>query len=359
MQLLLEDGEQGDVGGVVNGLTRNQGFVGRTIPGLIRNNNDLFLVPTASDGKIQLRLIESPDQDYELGWIEVDDVRGRIDGLLSTDPGYEAAALTRKEIIFKNQENASTDALSASIANTSLQSPSSLVQTERQFFGELSSTQLNADRHYMLYSKIGTTTKFSINESPTIESDSRGYHKLTFQGITAEIGTNAVVVPGLLNQDVTVQTSISRAAGFENLVALYKVDDLTGGLDTNNDQTIDLRPDDLGYAREALIRAADSLTGVILTTPKNFGRSEDNIVLMGGTIYGMVLIPNATIEDVLDQNPQNRLNNGPNALFSFSGANPDGLSHVARLGSDLFGFEDIIGAKSDRDFNDIVLNIDY
>ncbi|WP_083773557.1 Calx-beta domain-containing protein [Synechococcus sp. W2B2] len=359
VQLLLEDGEQGDADGVVNGLTKNQGFVGRTIPGLIKNNNDLFLVPTASDGKIQLRLIDSPDQDYELGWIEVDDVRGRIDGLLSTDPGYEAAALARKEIIFKNQENASSDALSASIANTSLQSPGSLVQTERQFFGELSSTQLNADRHYMLYSKIGTTTKFSINESPTIESDSRGYHNLTFQGITAEIGTNAVVAPGLLNQDVSVQTSISRAAGFENLVALYKVDDLTGGLDTNNDQTIDLRPEDLGYAREALIRAADSLTGVTLTTPDNFSRSEDNIVLMGGTIYGMVLIPNATIEDVLDQNPQNRLNNGPNALFSFSGANPDGLSHVARLGSDLFGFEDIIGSKSDRDFNDIVLNIDY
>lgn len=359
VQLLLEDGEQGDADGVVNGLTKNQGFVGRTIPGLIKNNNDLFLVPTASDGKIQLRLIDSPDQDYELGWIEVDDVRGRIDGLLSTDPGYEAAALARKEIIFKNQENASSDALSASLAKTSLQSPESLVQTERQFFGELSSTQLNADRHYMLYSKIGTTTKFSINESPTIESDSRGYHNLTFQGITAEIGTNAVVVPGLLNQDVTVQTSISRAAGFENLVALYKVDDLTGGLDTNNDQTIDLRPDDLGYAREALIRAADSLTGVTLTTPENFGRSEDKIVLMGGTIYGMVLIPNASIEDVLDQNPQNRLNNGPNALFSFSRANPDGLSHVARLGSDLFGFEDIIGEKSDRDFNDIVLNIDY
>ncbi|MBD2654159.1 DUF4114 domain-containing protein, partial [Synechocystis sp. FACHB-383] len=72
----------------------------------------------------------------------------------------------------------------------------------------------------------------------------------------------------------------------------------------------------------------------------------------------MVIIPNATIAEVLNQNPGNDPNLGPVALFSFNEANPGGINQMSRLGSNLFGFEDIVGG-GDQDYNDVILQFSF
>jgi hypothetical protein len=75
----------------------------------------------------------------------------------------------------------------------------------------------------------------------------------------------------------------------------------------------------------------------------------------------MFVIPNASVADVLSQNPNNQGDGTiPTAYFSFANANPDGLSHVTRLGSaeqNIFAFEDLFGSSSDRDYNDLIVSI--
>ncbi|AIE73895.1 MULTISPECIES: SwmB domain-containing protein [unclassified Synechocystis] len=355
----LWDGDRGDADGLTNGLVETKGYLSRVIPGLLTNDNRVFWAPTNADGQVQLRLISSPNQNYELGWIAVDNADGLINGLRPDDPGYEAAALARKQIIFNSQSSASTKALTRSLAQQSFSDVDKLIETESQLFGSFSNSNLEANRYYLLYSQQGSQTTFSINAPPTVETDSRGYHQLNFDGITAEIGSKTLVVPGPLGQSVTAEVSISRAGAYDNFIALYQVDSLTGGLDVNGDRQIDLKPGDPGYTEAALGRAQDPLTGVSLTAPDGFfSTSQETIKLLGNGMYGVVIIPNATIYQVLNQNPTNDPNLGPVALFSFNGANPTGISQVARLGSNLFGFEDMVGG-GDRDYNDLILQLEF
>jgi hypothetical protein len=162
IQLQLVDGDLGDADGVSNGLIQTNGFLGRTTPGLITIDHGVFWAPTSADGQIQLRLINSPYQDYEMGWIAVDDLDGSIDGLRPDDVGYESAAFARRQIIFNNQKSASSQALSRNSAQMSFTNSDLLATTESQFFGHLSQSSLQANRYYILYTQEADETTFSI-----------------------------------------------------------------------------------------------------------------------------------------------------------------------------------------------------
>lgn len=276
--------------------------------------------------------------------------------------GYEAAALsalndpTQKQILFQNQEGAAQRRLTRTIATNSFANPDSLASTEYQFFGRLTNSSLNKNQSYLLYYIENEKAKFSTLETPNLVSDGRGYYEVQMGNINTEISSDTIVIPGQLNQNISTSVTLSRAGVYNNLIALYKVDSLTGGIDTNGDKIIDLQPGDAGYVSAALTRAKEPLTGKTLQTPVNLGTSQQQIDLLGLGMYGAVLIPNGTIEGVLSQNPTNDQNRGPVALFSFGAANPDGISHMARLGSSLFGFEDIVGG-GDRDYNDMILQL--
>ncbi|WLT37714.1 DUF4114 domain-containing protein [Synechocystis sp. B12] len=308
---------------------------------------------------MQLRLINSPSQNYEIGWVMVDSADGAIDGLLPDDPGYEEAALARKQAVFSDQANASAQALTRSLARQSFTDIEAFARTESQFFGSFSNSNLEANRYYMLYSQQGEEIAFSIDAPLMIETDSRGYHQLDFNGITTEIASKTLVVPGILNQTVTTNVSISRAGAYENLIVLYKVDSLTGGIDTDGDRQINLNPGDGGYLQAALTRAQNPATGLSLNAPDEFfSTTQKTISLSGNNIYGMAIIPNSSIEEVLGQNPTNDPTLGPVALFSFEQANPGGVSQMSRLGSNLFGFEDMVGG-GDLDYNDVILQFSF
>jgi hypothetical protein len=360
IQLQLQDGGRGDADGVTNGLVKTQGFVGRTIPGLITDNNQTFLAPTTADGQIQLRLIDAPLANYELGWLAVDSTQGQINGLNPGEPGYIEAAWQRlsqpdlRQVLFQDEDSAASLALTSGLAQQSFIDPKALAASEQKFFGTLANSQLKANQSYVFYALADDQLQLSSLETPQIARESRGYQSLSFAGITAEIGSNALVVPGEWGQTVAVQTALSRAADYQNLIALYRVDSLTGGLDLDGDTRIDVRPGDSDYARQALVRAQDPLEGVTLTTPTNLSTRQETINLLGNQIYGLVIIPNATIAEVLSQNPDNLGGDKPLAFFSFGLANPDGISHMARLGNNLFSFEDQ-GGGGDLDYNDMIL----
>ncbi|QHU99213.1 hypothetical protein BWK47_03125 [Synechocystis sp. CACIAM 05] len=359
VELKLLDGDRGDADGIVNGLVATNGYAGRTIPGLISNNNRVFLAPTNADGQVQLRLINSPSQNYEIGWVMVDSADGAIDGLLPDDPGYEEAALARKQVVFSDQANASAQALTRSLARQSFTDIEAFARTESQFFGSFSNSNLEANRYYMLYGQQGEEIAFSIDAPLMVETDSRGYHQLDFNGITTEIASKTLVVPGILNQTVTTNVSISRAGAYENLIVLYKVDSLTGGIDTDGDRQINLNPGDGGYLQAALTRAQNPATGLSLNAPDEFfSTTQTTVSLSGNNMYGMAIIPNSSIEEVLSKNPTNDPNLDPVALFSFEQANPGGVSQMSRLGSNLFGFEDMVGG-GDLDYNDVILQFSF
>ena len=129
----------------------------------------------------------------------------------------------------------------------------------------------------------------------------------------------------------------------------------SGGFATQGDRQIDLNPGDAGYVLQALTWAQNPLTGMSLTTPGElFSTKKETISLWGNSMYGLAIIPNASIEDVLVQNPGNDPSLGPVALFSFGAANPGGINQMSRLGSHLFGFEDLVGG-GDLDYNDVIL----
>jgi hypothetical protein len=157
---------------------------------------------------------------------------------------------------------------------------------------------------------------------------------------------------------VTVEVELKRVAKYSDFFGLYPIDDLTGGLDTDGDGSVDLLTGQAGYAREALQRAK-SLPG--FHAPANYSSEKSTMELDAGEMFGMFIIPNASIDDVLTRNPDNTGGmDSPISYFSFSDANPDGLSHMIRLGNagkDIFGFEDLFGNTSDRDYNDLIVSM--
>ena len=215
----------------------------------------------------------------------------------------------------------------------------------------------------IFYLSDGTQTSFSTdNNSQSIAvSEGTGYNQLQFadsQGETVsfEISpTPVLVTPGNSTNQVQAEISLSRIADFQNTIGVYAVDELTGGIDTNGDGMIDFKPGDVGYSQAAVERAST------LSAPTNGGTSSTTVDLQGGQVLGLFLIADADISNFLSQNPDNRVDGGPLAYFSFTPANPDGEIHIMQLGSgdtNIFGFEDLLGG-GDGDFNDIIASVTY
>ncbi len=228
--------------------------------------------------------------------------------------------------------------------------------SEGEFFGQLTQARVDPNQYLVLYSVVNGQARFSSMESLDLANKGRGFCALNFAGIKTEMVSEVIVIPGNPNSVVPTDVSLSRAASNENTVALYRVDDLSGGLDVTGDRIIDYSPGDSGYAQAALTRAADPSYGQLLTAPDNFSTSHQRVNLVGAGMYGVVIIPNANIDDVLRKNPDNQLRSDNVAFFSFTPANPDGLSHSSRRGLLTYGFEDQ-PFGGDFDFQDINLQL--
>lgn len=175
----------------------------------------------------------------------------------------------------------------------------------------------------------GTVSVFTFNP-PTPEPPADGFSSplLDLRDIT-----------GL----VTASFTVNREAAFDNFVGFYGVTSETGGIDITGDGIADLNPGDLGYTKAAV----EALTDLALTTP-NLRESLINADLAGGSLYAPLMVVNGTADNYQDKT----------VLFAFAAANPDGLDHV-RVSNGQLAFEDLLGPNSDRDFNDLVIGLDF
>ncbi len=365
--LHLRDGARGDSDGLVNGLIQVPGAAALNTPGL-NTRDGVFRANTLADTHLQARWVSgNARNDYEFGWLAVDDFRGGFDtnqdnlvDLLPKDPDYAAYALSRKQMIFQGQSKAS----SLSLTRESVADDFS--RSELQPIGQLQDFTVTKGFNIFYLTQNGETI-FSVNNDYfQAQTDGQGYHQLAFAqpeapAVKFEIGSSTLVTPGIVGEKVTTSVELKRVGSLTSTLGVYPVDDLMGGLDTDGDGTIDLLTGQPGYAKAALERSR-SLPA--FTTPDYKGVSQSVVELESAQLFGLFIIPNASVEAFLSQNPQNTPSGGrktPLAYFSFAEANPDSLSHMIRLGSageNIFGFEDLFGG-GDRDFNDLIVQFDF
>ncbi|MBF2055616.1 MAG: DUF4114 domain-containing protein [Cyanobacterium sp. T60_A2020_053] len=178
-------------------------------------------------------------------------------------------------------------------------------------------------------------------------------------------------------------------ADFNNIVGLYKVENMEGAIfdvfDVNNNGATDdlLNPNDDGYAETAIrshvnnfvLQLGSQGNPNLNSTAEDFG----DVILFGGEMYAPFVIANGgnlipsggTIEEGFDafveKNPDNIRAMPTNftthevAYFGFTPANPDGTAHLQNRGNNVFGFEDLPGdlGISDFDFNDAVFRFEF
>lgn len=157
------------------------------------------------------------------------------------------------------------------------------------------------------------------------------------------------------------QVTVTREAAFNNSVGFYLVADRQGTITdsvTGETWTPDQGAD---YARVAI---ANSIAN--FQVEDNLSSSDFDINLPAGTFLAPYLIQNGNIADFEGGQAE--------AFFAFDGANSDGIHHVLELGNGSnntfkFAFEDLTSSgiegsnnfigngQSDRDFNDIVMQI--
>ena len=125
-------------------------------------------------------------------------------------------------------------------------------------------------------------------------------------------------------------------------IGFFTVDDEDGGIDTDGDGTADILVGDAGYAQAAV---QNRIASIDLSV-----ENQSTATFEGEFQAGSIFVPFLIVDGTVD--------NFNEVFFPFLGANSDGVDHVMMLGDNLFGFEDLPGG-GDRDFNDIIVKIDF
>jgi Domain of unknown function (DUF4114) len=85
--------------------------------------------------------------------------------------------------------------------------------------------------------------------------------------------------------------------------------------------------------------------------------NKSNLDVPGGGVYAPIVIAQGSLADFISKNPTN--GGGGNAIHAYVNyvaGNADKVDHFKFLGNNTFGVEDLYGG-GDRDFNDLVVNI--
>jgi peroxidase len=148
--------------------------------------------------------------------------------------------------------------------------------------------------------------------------------------------------------------TLTREAGLNNSVGFYVVSDRQGtvidpltGKSLTPSQGID-------YAKAAISRSVAEFR-----VNTNLASINQNVILPDGAFLAPYIVQNGSKKDFEAGKSQ--------AFFAFEGANSDGCQHILQLGNASsrefkFAFEDLTGSGlqgSDRDFNDIVMQVNF
>jgi 2',3'-cyclic-nucleotide 2'-phosphodiesterase (5'-nucleotidase family) len=205
---------------------------------------------------------------------------------------------------------------------------------------------------------------FSTTTTNFISSFTTSSFKITFEGLVVDVATSNSVRPlGVGLQDekqgeaidlrdivgkVNANFTVNREAAFNNFVGFYRVADVNGGIDIDNNGVIDFKPGDSGYTRAAV---QNRIAGIDLSVSNQGTATFNGKELTGGSIFAPFIISNASVDQVLaGQTSQ--------VYFAYLGANSDKVDHIRLLGDNTFGFEDLAGG-GDFDYNDIIVKVKF
>ncbi len=345
----------------------------------IQNLGDILSIP-GNAGQTQL-LFRLSDNDSalvnEVGVFVVDDDQGTVNGITPDSAGYLQAALSRARVIFSalssppngfgvaNQtrvlsfnpnerlsfyfvQNSTTDTVLADLAAG---------ETPSNVFFALASGNTDGFDHLQLSNQGSGIVLQNWEEG--VGGGDQDFNDLVMtiqptsqsQSLGASLqGESQRELLDLRNQtgELQAQFIVNREAAFDNFCGFYRVADVNGGIDTDGNGTVDLRPGEAGYVEAAIGQRVSNLD----LTVANQSSATFTAQLQGGFLYAPFLIANGRPEELLDGNTSNN----PAVYVPFLGANADGVDHLRLLGDNIFGFEDLPGG-GDRDYNDVLIQV--
>ena len=153
-------------------------------------------------------------------------------------------------------------------------------------------------------------------------------------------GKNPILDFSFLNEQnkVSGNVVVSREATYDALTGFYRIVDKDGAVLAANGIDI-VRPGESGYT-DAAIRDDNVISAISDLSAKNRGSLTRDFEINESSY----LAPYSTVRG--------------QTLFAYADANPDAISHFRTLGTNTFGFEDIIGG-GDRDYDDHVFAFDF
>lgn len=175
----------------------------------------------------------------------------------------------------------------------------------------------------------------ALNVRQTVAGPPRGIG--TLQGQGKEV-FDLREISGSVRSNFTVY----REAAFDNTVGFYAIDDTNGTVGG-------LAPGSAGYALAAI---ENRVSGLDLAVA-NQGTAGFSADLSGGKIYAPFIIIDGTVDEFLNDNPNNSADGDVVAFFLYQEANFDNTDHIRLLGQNTFGFEDLRDG-GDFDFNDVI-----
>jgi trimeric autotransporter adhesin len=333
------------------------------LPAQLFKNNLLETTSAIQGVSIQAVSQKQTNKVNEIGFFNVDDLNGKIDGIAPGRDGYLRAAIERSKSILTT--------LGGNFFNTDKQEISLDPNNIYQFF-EIENSSLAEVKQQFNKSEFPTNIRLS-------SFDANGYSPIKITGNSIESGYNISInndelvlkvakLDGIVtsrpigsesqgksegrtidltdysNQFLTVDITTNSDAVYQSQIGFYAVKDATGAIQLADGMTV--KPGDANYAMVA-IKNAIANSGL----QANRVDHKINQPITGGQIYAPVVVAQGTLNDFV-----NAASNNIHAYFNYLGANTDKVDHFRQIGANTFGVEDMYGG-GDRDFNDVVVQM--
>ena len=337
------------------------------IAGIGLDKNLLTTDPTVKGFGINAVSQKAGSKVNEIGIFAIDDATGKIGGIAPGAAGYLKAVTDSARSIFSTLDGSFFNSAKREIALD----PNKIYQ-----FFEVQDGSIADVQQQITSGKIPTNILFSLPDpsgnSPfkvtsngvdngykvSVNNDELVLNVAKLDGTTPNIPIGAksqslpqgrtIDLADFTGATLKVDITTTSSAGYNNNIGLYAVEDAIGTIKLTNGTT--LKPGDANYAIEAIKSA-------VLQTGKTDSKTNQDLV--GGKIYAPVVVAQGSFNDFTLKNPTNGGDgNAIHAYFNYLGANPDKLDHFRLLSNNTFGVEDLYGG-GDRDFNDLVVNLNF
>lgn len=288
----------------------------------------------------------------EIGMFAVDDLDGRVNGLLPGDPGYAAAVFgqSNRQVVFASGAGAgTTNTLTVSggqllefylvangtTANLVRLNPQNLVGGINAFF---SAEAANPDKiDHVKVTFDNRTGQVQMRWEDMLFGGDRDYNDAVITispGGTASSSVGETLrVPGGANHQVPVSFMLQPtqkasgglpAAFATGEIGIFIVSDPSGSING-------ILPGSAGWLQAAL---GSSSRQVLFNMGDPLG-TQKTIQVPGGSLIAWYFTPGTTAQNVLAVNVNNSPNNAAHALFSLDAANPDSQEHFRWFGPEM------------------------